>query len=289
MSTNKKHKEMVSPQKEDKVFWIIMIFFIAVSVIAQIPSVQENNIIFGIFILLRNLIFTFTVIGYSFFCNKPNRVKGFGIFVSAASILFFWIRDFVAKKTEINILTIIIIISLIYSFFLFIKYSIKSKVMIGISVYYSLIYLLIARSMTFVNDDNKALYVVIGIISILFTAISIYLVKKNDNFKYMELSEKIALPFLVFILSAVFLFSGYTNLNCSLEKNAPVTKTYTIVDKKYIHSRGADEYNFCFNIDNSEICVEVLSSDYNSYEIGDKYSIKYSNGFFNDPYYYAFE
>lgn len=287
--TNNKHKEMVITEKEDKYFWILLVIFLILSSIIQIPSVIENKIVSIIIYLLRNLVFTGTVIGYSFFCEKPNRLKGFGKIISIVSIICFWIRDFVSSKTDLNILAVIIVTNIVYSLIQFIKYNEKSKVTIGISMFFVLIYLLYSQRFSPIND-KALLYVFIGCFCILATIISIYLVVKKQALKDLELSEKICLPILVLGLSAALIITGYYNLNYSLDTSEPTVQSYTITDKVY-HSgfRSPVSYKFCFDIDNTLVSVEVEASDYNSYEIGDKYQLKYSNGFFNDPYYYAIE
>lgn len=287
--TNNKHKEMVIIEKEDKYFWILLVIFLILSFILQIPSVTENKIISIIIYILRNLIFTGTIVGYSFFCENPNRLKGFGKIISISSIIYFWIRDFLSSKMDLNILTVIIAISIIYSLIRFIKYNEKNKVTIGISLFFVLIFLVYSQRFTQIND-SALLYIVMGGFSILTTIISIYLVVKKQSLKNLELSEKICLPILVFGLTAALIITGYYNLNYSLDTSKPIIESHTIVDKQYYHSfRSPDEYKFCFDINNTLVSVEVEASDYNSYEIGDRYQLKYSNGFFNEPYYYAID
>lgn len=287
--TNNKHKEMVIIEKEDKYFWILLVIFLILSFILQIPSVTENKIISIIIYILRNLIFTGTVVGYSFFCEKPNRLKGFGKIIPIVSIIYFWIRDFVSTKTDLNILTVIIAVSIVYSLIRFIKYNEKCKVIFGILIFFGLIYILYSQRFTQIND-NILFYVITGSTCALTTIISIYLVVKKQTLKNLELSEKICLPILVFGLTAALIITGYYNLNYSLDTSKPIIESHTIVDKEYYHSfRSPDEYKFCFDINNSIISVKVETSDYNSYEIGDRYQLKYSNGFFNEPYYYTID
>ena len=280
---------MAITEKEDKYFWILLAIFLILSFILQIPSVTENKIISIIIYILRNLVFTGTVVGYSFFCEKPNRLKGFGKIISIVSIIYFWIRNFVSTKTDLNILTIIVMISISYSLIRFIKYNEKCKVIFGILIFFGLIYILYSQRFTQIND-NILFYVITGSFCVLTTIISIYLVVKKQSLKNLELSEKICLPILVLGLTATLIITGYYNLNYSLDTSKPIIESHTIVDKEYYHSfRSPDEYKFCFDINNSIISVEVETSDYNSYEIGDRYQLKYSNGFFNEPYYYTID
>lgn len=288
MKAGKKNRTIDQTKKEKIIFSVIVSIFLIVSFIAMIPSVLQNRTLTIVLWLLRNLILSATIIGFSFFCNKKDRIKGFGVFISISSVIVLWISNFLSKKVHLNILILAIIVYLIYSLFLFLKRNVKNSVLIGITLYFIVNYLIESCSITFLYEDNIPLFVAIGIISIVFTVISICLVMKNQFLKKMELSEKIALPFLVMVFSAAFIFSAYTSLNCSLDTNTPVSKTYTIIDTDYVHGyRTVDHFKFYFEINNTKTGVEVNADDYYSYDVGDEYSVYYSDGFFNNPYIFA--
>lgn len=287
MKAERKCRPMTQTKKEKMTFSIIVAFFLIVSFIAMIPDVLRYKVLTIILYSLKNLILSATVIGFSFFCNKKDRVKGLGMFLSISSVIILWLMNFLSKKMYLNIVMLAIVLCLTYSLFLFLKHNEKNRVLIGITLYYFIVLLNETSNFTFIDDNNKPL-ILVGIISLIFTVIAICLVVKNQFLKKMELSEKIALPFLVFLFSAGLIFSTYTCLNCSLDTNAPVSKNYTIIDSGYIHGyRTINQFKFYFEINNTKTGVAVSPENYYSYDVGDEYTVYYSNGFFNDPYIFA--
>ena len=286
---NRKYNNMNVVKEEDKYFWIIVLVFSLLTLIMNLPAVTENLIIYiGIFVL-RDLIFAGTVIGYSFFCNKPQRLTGVGVVIAIISIFGYLVMDFISKKAELNILFCLIVANIVYSLAEFIKNSKKSKVTFGLAIYFGLIYMLNGQYFGF-SDESVRFYIIAGVLSIIASISIIYLFIKNKSLKALEITDKISTIFLTICFSFAFIFSSYANLNYSLDLSEPTKANCIIADKFYIHSyRSPESYKFSFELDGKVVEVEVEESDYSKYDIGDKFTLNHSKGFFNDEYYYAYE
>lgn len=122
------------------------------------------------------------------------------------------------------------------------------------------------------------------ILSLLLTGITVFfLVKGTIELKDDRLSERIALPFLVLLMSFVLLTFTVANLNCALDVSEPTAYTVTVQDKH----RTAGKMTRCFltvTVAGQELELDVAASDYRETEIGDPVVVEVYEGAFGKAY-----
>ncbi len=122
------------------------------------------------------------------------------------------------------------------------------------------------------------------ILSLLLTGITVFfLVKGSIEMKDDRLSERIALPFLVLIMSFILLTFTVENLNCALDVSEPTAYTVTVKDKH----RSAGKMTRCFltvTVEGQELDLDVAASDYREAEIGEPAVVEVYRGAFGKAY-----
>ena len=122
------------------------------------------------------------------------------------------------------------------------------------------------------------------ILSLLLTGVTVFfLVKGTIELKDDRLSGRIALPFLVLLMSFALLTFTVENLNCALDTSEPTAYTVTVQDKH----RTAGEMTRCFltvTVAGQELELEVAASDYRETEIGDPAVVEVYEGAFGKAY-----
>ena len=138
---------------------------------------------------------------------------------------------------------------------------------------------------TFVEPTKFLHFWVIPLIlSLLLTGVTVFfLVKGSIELKDDRLSERIALPFLVLLMSFALLTFTVHNLNCALDTSKPTAYTVTVKDKH----RSAGKMTRCFltfTVAGQELELEVAASDYRETEIGDPVVVEVYEGAFGKAY-----
>ena len=122
------------------------------------------------------------------------------------------------------------------------------------------------------------------VLSLLLTGVTVFfLVKGSIELKDDRLSERIALPFLVLLMSFVILTFTVQNLNCALDTSKPTAYTVTVQDR---HT-SAGQMTRCFltvTVEGRELDLDVAASDYREAEIGDPAVVEVYEGAFGKPY-----
>lgn len=122
------------------------------------------------------------------------------------------------------------------------------------------------------------------ILSLLLTGVTVFfLVKGTIELKDDRLSERIALPFLVLLMSFAILTFTVENLNCALDTSEPTAHTVTVQDKH----RSAGKMTRCFltvTVAGQELDLDVAASDYRETEIGDPVVVEVYEGAFGKAY-----
>ena len=122
------------------------------------------------------------------------------------------------------------------------------------------------------------------ILSLLLTGVTVFfLVKGSIELKDDRLSERIALPFLVLLMSFALLTFTAQNLNCALDTSKPTAYTVTVQDKH----RSGGKMTRCFltvTVAGQEVELDVAASDYRETEIGDPVVVEVYEGAFGKAY-----
>jgi hypothetical protein len=122
------------------------------------------------------------------------------------------------------------------------------------------------------------------ILSLLLAGVTVFfLVKGSIELKDDRLSERIALPFMMLILSFAILTFTVQNLNCALDASEPTAYTVTVQDKH----RSAGKMTRCFltvTVAGQELELDVAASDYREAEIGDPVVVEVYEGAFGKAY-----
>ena len=122
------------------------------------------------------------------------------------------------------------------------------------------------------------------VLSLLLTGVTVFfLVKGSIELKDDRLSERVALPFLVLLMSFALLTFTVQNLNCALDMSKPTAYTVTVKDKH----RSAGKMTRCFltvTVEGRELELDVAASDYRETEIGDPAVVEVYEGAFGKPY-----
>ena len=122
------------------------------------------------------------------------------------------------------------------------------------------------------------------ILSLLLTGVTVFfLIKGTIELKDDRLSERIALPFLVLLMSFALLTFTVENLNCALDMSKPTAYTVTVQDKH----RSAGKMTRCFltvTVAGQEVELDVAASDYRETEIGDPVVVEVYEGAFGKAY-----
>lgn len=122
------------------------------------------------------------------------------------------------------------------------------------------------------------------ILSLLLAGLTVFfLLKGSIELKDNRLSERIALPCLVLLMSFILLTFTAQNLNCALDMSEPTAYTVTVQDKH----RSAGKMTRCFltvTVAGQELDLDVAVSDYREAEIGDPVMVEVYEGAFGKAY-----
>lgn len=122
------------------------------------------------------------------------------------------------------------------------------------------------------------------VIGIIAAVISFYYAKID----VLELTKSLNLVFTPILIC--FLFFSITwitamNLNYALDTHKPTQQIATIVDKDVDTAGKSRDYTFTLNLDGRVFDLNVSSSTYYDYEIGEEFTVEYRQGAFNHPFY----
>ena len=142
---------------------------------------------------------------------------------------------------------------------------------------------IISRRFTYINGSTS-FYIASLIITLVYMVL-------NITFGF-EKETKFISRFLLTLLTAVFIYIGVLGIikdaNYAFDNGEPTPYTIVITDKDYVRRRKqADKYEFEFYIGEECYWIEVTSSVYEKYEIGDKYTVKKYEGCFNREFFIA--
>lgn len=109
------------------------------------------------------------------------------------------------------------------------------------------------------------------------------------GFKYIDKDSKIYWRILSFALCCVICFAMVhtfiRHLNYALSTDEPQQYTVVILDKDKDSSGKSTDYEFLIESDGERFWLDVNSTEYGRYDVGDKYSILRYNGAFGKAFY----
>lgn len=290
MKVGNEGKNKVRHSKISKIiFWIALAVIGILSIIYDSPSATSKNHQTALPIVV-NLIITGIVAYFSVLEIKSKKRDIFTLLFAALLVLYIWTKLFLPPKVIINISALIMVISLAYAVFKYLKRGESKSLLTGVSIYFSLNCIMQATSFSPTENESILFYALPAIFSVVCCAVAIVLILKNKYLKDIDLSEKFALAFLVLLLSAAISFCLLNNLNYSLETTEPQIKSGVIVDAR-INSgyRSITAFYLTVKIDGKEIEIDVPSNEYYSNKIGSSYQVYYHEGFFKEPFYACFK
>ena len=138
---------------------------------------------------------------------------------------------------------------------------------------------------TFYDTSNGLHFWEISLVIGIIAAIIAFYYAKID---VLELTKSLNLVFTPILIC--FLFFSITwitamNLNYALDSNEPTQQIATIVDKDVDTGGKSRDYTFTLDLDGQTFDLNVSSSTYYDYEIGEEFTIEYRQGAFNHPFY----
>lgn len=158
------------------------------------------------------------------------------------------------------------------------EYLIDAEIVIVIVLVY------LARHYAISNGNAWKLIVIPAILGILVGVIYVFA-------KDWKKDERAAIIFsLLFVcVSLVFIFCTTAHhLNYLLSFDAPEEYEAVIEDKDHDNYRKSiDRYSFFVTVNGERFEIEVSSSQYHYYEVGDRYRFQYYKGAFGIPFYIA--
>ncbi len=217
-----------------------------------------------------------------------------------------------AKKNSDALGTIVTIVSIAT---LLLSYGYLSKqINILVQVVLLLILLFFFNFFLFARKETTNLHTAVWMFEMLFVFLSLFI-----NFRYFSFLKKGIIPFwqialavgiaagvaatafmckhtrfwgrigcfaLSFFLVAFTVEMMIANLNYALDFSKPTKTIITIEDKDFDYNRRSpNSYEFEFTIDGREFDIEVPSSVYDEYDVGDIYELIVYNGAFDEAFY----
>lgn len=291
-SRSKRHNKAKSEQIVDRIVYFLLIAYLAYSLI---PAFSEIRSTFSAGIV-ENIIITVIICYYSWLRkNKPPLV--IRIVTTVFGVLFFWLSLFISSnRTLCLILTGLLFVAVCVLIYTLIRDIANSCTLLYIEVIF---YTFGALSFSeFTEEITKNAFIFIPIIiSIVFTAIATIgswhiFKRRNTPTAKVKKSHKKPAEFVILVAFCSLIFSWLIsyitidNLNYALDASEPTTHLCEITDKSYKigrrHQRGY--HRFKVEIDGENFWIDVTSSQFDHYSVGDDFAVNLHSGFLDEPY-----
>ena len=110
----------------------------------------------------------------------------------------------------------------------------------------------------------------------------------NGGEKKFSKGNKIGIFCIACFVSVFVAWAGIASFNYVLDFSEPQAYRVTIEDKDYTRRRkGVDSYEFTITADGKKLDIEVSWREFDSYEIGDTYTVNRYSGAFGEPFFIA--
>ncbi len=246
------------------------------------PSLQKVRDSFIVTVIFK-LAITATVIFFTFRNKKelPKTGKILSLLVSALP----WITV-ITLSDKIYLIYITALFFVMFGY-LIMKYLKELKVykLLDLEATFLALYMIMdARAYSFIeNPRGLHFWLAPLIIGIIAGIISFFLVRM-DLLDYTT-ANLVLMPIVVCFVFFTIMWTTALNMNYALDISEPVEHTAIIVDKDVDTAGKSVDYSFILELNGKTIELDVSSSNYYSYEIGDEFIIEYRRGAFNEPFY----
>ena len=281
---NKKHQKQKESGHLKSVVICLLVFVgsILLFIFSNHSSLQEVRDSFIVTVIFK-LAITATVVFFTF-RNKKELPK-IGWLLSLLFSAVPWITV-ITLSNKIYLIYITVLFFVMFGY-LIMKYLKELKV-------YNLLYLEAtflalfmikdARAYSFIeNPRGLHFWVAPLIIGIIAGIISFFLVRM-DLLDYTT-ANLVLMPIVACFVFFMITWTTALNMNYALDISEPVEHTAIIVDKDVDTAGKSVDYSFILELNGKTIELDVSSSNYYSYEIGDEFIIEYRRGAFNEPFY----
>jgi hypothetical protein len=117
---------------------------------------------------------------------------------------------------------------------------------------------------------------------------AVFIIFINGGEKKFSKGNKIGIFCIACFVSVFVAWAGIASFNYVLDFSEPQAYRVTIEDKDYTRRRkGVDSYEFTITADGKKLDIEVSWREFDSYEIGDTYTVNRYNGAFGEPFFIA--
>ncbi len=291
-SRSKKYNKVKSEQIVDRIVYFLLIAYVAYSIL---PAFREIRSTFSATII-ENVIITVIICYYSWLRkNKPPL--WIRIVTTILGLLFFWLPPFISSNRILClILTGLFLVAVCILIYTLIRNMANMCTLLYVEVIFYTFGTLSFSEFTEEITKNAFVFIPI-IISIVFTVIATIgswhiFKRRNPPTEKTKKSHKrqVELVILVAFCSLIFywLISYITidNLNYALDASEPTTHLCEITDKSYKigrrHQRGY--HRFKVEIDGENFWIDVTSSQFDYYSVGDDFAVNLHCGFLDESY-----
>ncbi len=291
-SRSKKHNKAKSEQIVDRIVYFLIIAYVAYSLLPAFSKIR-STFSAGI---VEKIIITAIICYYSWF-RKNKSPLNIRIVTTILGVLFFWIPLFISSnRTLCLILTGLLLVAVCILIYTLIRDIANMCSLLYIEVIF---YTFGALSFSeFTEETTKNAFVFIPIIiSIVFTAIATIgswhiFKRRNPPTAKVKKSHKKPAEFVVWVAFCSLIFSWLIsyitidNLNYALDASKPTTHLCEITDKSYKIGRRHQRGYHCFKveIDGENFWIDVTSSQFDYYSVGDDFAVNLHSGFLDEPY-----
>lgn len=284
-----KRKRKKSTADEDVFTIMKLLFWVGLGICAMV-SVQSNDQRIAIAVIICIVVSVFWL--YCVWALDDNGSHiAVRIFESALAALP-WLIYLVIRSDRVGVLICTAVVLALLCFET-ISFILRKKTYILMWVAFGVVFLYLVSSMGFYSFVDKSkvfpFWQVSLILAVAATVVYIILTIKVIFKSEEKLFEKILRPIVIFAMSFMFVWVLTCNLNYALDTDPPKEYITVIEDKDInrIRSRRSKktEYSFELNINGDIITVNVTKTEYDLYEIGDKFPLEMCSGAFNEPFY----
>ncbi len=291
-SRSRKNKRTESEQIIDTVLYFLLIAYVAYSLL---PAFSEIRSTFAAGIV-EKIIITVIICYYSWLRkNKPPL--GIRIVTTILGVLYFWLPLFISSNRILClILTSLLLVAVCILIYTLIRNMANMCPLLYVEVIFYTFGVLSFSEFTEETTKNAFVFIPI-IISIVFTAIAtigswhIFKRRNPPTAKVKKFHKKpaefvILVAFCSLIFSWLISYITIDNLNYALDALEPTTYVCEITDKSYKigrrHQRGY--HRFKVEIDGDNFWIDVTSSQFDHYSVGDDFAVNLHSGFLDEPY-----
>ncbi len=288
MKKHSKKKKKYQKQKSSgllkSVVICILVFVcsILLFIFSNHSSLQEVRDSFIVTVIFK-LAITATIVFFTF-RNKKELPK-FGRLLSLLFSAVPWITV-ITLSNKIYLIYITVLFFVMFGY-LVLKYLKELKVYKWLDLeatFLALFMILDARAYSFIENPRGLHFWVVPLIFGIIAGIISFFLVRMDLLDYTS-ANLVLMPIVVCFMFFIITWTTALNMNYALDIIEPVEHTAIIVDKDVDTAGKSVDYSFILELDGKTIELDVSSSNYYSYEIGEEFIIEYRRGAFNEPFY----